>query len=74
MHNLDLPTARNEVVLMTPRYDYKCPNCETAQTIVHDFHSQDPQTCPQCKNLMQKQISLPAVHFKGSGFYKTDNK
>jgi len=59
---------------MTPRYDYKCPKCDTAQTIVHDFHSQDPQNCPKCGDVMQKQYSVPGVVFRGSGFYKTDNR
>ena len=52
----------------------KCPKCKAYQIIVHDFHSQDVQSCPECGDVMEKQISLPAVHFKGTGFYKTDNR
>ena len=58
---------------MTPRYDYRCPDCKAFQIVVHDFHATDEQSCPDCGGTMKKQISLPAVHFKGSGFYKTDN-
>lgn len=57
-----------------PRYDYKCPKCKATEVVVHDFHSTDTHTCFNCGDLMEKQISLPAVHFKGSGFYKTDNR
>lgn len=59
---------------MTPRYDYKCPKCKAYQIIVHDFHSTDVQTCPECGDVMQKQYSVPGVVFRGSGFYKTDNR
>ena len=59
---------------MTPRYDYKCPKCKAYQVVVHDFHSTDVIDCPECGDVMEKQISLPAVHFKGTGFYKTDNR
>lgn len=59
---------------MSPRYDYKCPNCKAHQVVVHDFHATDEFTCPECESIMRRVISVTPVHFKGSGFYKTDNK
>lgn len=73
MYCLDNSNDRNEVILM-PRYDYRCEECKAMQVIVHDFHSTDEQICPACKGKMVKVISVTPVHFKGSGFYKTDYK
>ena len=56
-----------------PRYDYKCPKCKAFQVVVHDFHASDTYECVDCGNLMERVISAPAVIFRGSGFYKTDN-
>lgn len=58
---------------MTPRYDYRCPKCKAHEIIVHDFHATDTQECAMCGHAMHKVITAPAVHFKGSGFYRTDN-
>lgn len=74
MYSLECTRNRNEIILMTPRYDYRCPDCKAFQIVVHDFHSQDTQTCPDCGGTMQKQYSVPGVVFRGSGFYKTDNR
>jgi predicted nucleic acid-binding Zn ribbon protein len=30
--------------------------------------------CPTCRSRARRQISKPAVIFKGSGFYSTDNR
>ena len=56
-----------------PRYDYKCPKCKAFQVVVHDFHASDTYECAECGDLMERVISAPAVIFRGSGFYKTDN-
>jgi len=29
--------------------------------------------CPTCKGITRKIVKPPMVHFKGSGFYKTDS-
>lgn len=55
-----------------PLYEYKCVQCgETAEIIQR---SSDPpySHCPKCGGDMKKLFSSPAIHFKGSGFYKTD--
>ena len=55
-----------------PLYEYKCAQCgervETIQRVSDPPYSH----CPKCGGEMKKQISAPAIQFKGSGFYKTD--
>lgn len=39
------------------------------------FNSAVNPTCPACSSKrVEKLIAPPAVHFKGSGWYKTDSK
>jgi predicted nucleic acid-binding Zn ribbon protein len=38
------------------------------------FEAPTEQTCPTCGSRSRRQISLPAVIFKGPGFYSTDNR
>lgn len=55
-----------------PLYEYKCSKCgervETIQRVSDPPYSH----CPKCGGEMKKQMSAPAIQFKGSGFYKTD--
>ena len=32
------------------------------------------EKCPNCGKKPRRLITSPAIHFKGSGFYKTDNR
>ena len=57
-----------------PRYDYHCPACDTTFEVTQDFHSEPAAVCPACGNGARRLISHPAIHFKGSGFYTTDNR
>lgn len=57
-----------------PIYDYRCDHCG------HVFHAQQafadaPLTaCPACGQRPRRVPSLPAIVFKGSGWYKTDSR
>jgi putative FmdB family regulatory protein len=56
-----------------PLYDFLCPSCG------HKFSKMIPlglkeTPCHICNATAKKLISLPAVHFVGSGFYSSDNK
>ncbi len=60
-------------------YDYKCPTCSFVDSIHMKISDDLPVTCLKCfkdgnECNMQKQVSKPSVHFKGSGFYETDYK
>lgn len=57
-----------------PTYEYACRNCG------HDFEARqsfsDPALteCPECGGELRKVFSPVGISFKGSGFYKTDNR
>lgn len=56
-----------------PRYDFKCNECGLIEERVKSFHDDSLEVC-KCGSDMTRQLSLPAVQFKGTGFYSTDNR
>ncbi len=56
-----------------PRYDYRCRVCEHLFEKTQSFNSVPGAKCPLCGAESDRQISIPAVHYKGSGFYTTDH-
>lgn len=56
-----------------PLYEYRC-------AAGHEYEKAEPfdaptdRPCPRCGRSSRRQISLPAVIFKGPGFYSTDNR
>lgn len=57
-----------------PKYEYACKSCGERLEVVQKF-TDDPLTeCPACGGPLRKVFSAPAITFKGSGFYKTDNR
>jgi len=57
-----------------PRYDYHCPACDNTFELTQSFDSEPAADCPVCGHASRRLISHPAIHFKGSGFYSTDNR
>jgi len=57
-----------------PRYDYHCPACDNTFEVTQSFDSEPAADCPACGSRARRLISHPAIHFKGSGFYSTDNR
>lgn len=55
-----------------PIYEFECKNCNLKME-TRDYFEFGPE-CTQCKKNMTRVWSSVAVHFKGSGFYKTDNR
>ena len=58
-----------------PIYDYKCPKCNTIeekQVKINKVYT--VPLCSKCDMSMIMQVSKPALHFRGSGFYATDYK
>jgi putative FmdB family regulatory protein len=54
-----------------PIYEYKCDNGHVFD--VMQKMADEPLTeCVECGAPAQRQLTAPAVHFKGSGFYNTD--
>ena len=58
-----------------PTYEYRCANCEEHLEVVQSFSDDPLTTCPNCgKKTLRKVFSPVGIVFKGSGFYKTDNR
>ncbi len=54
-----------------PLYDYKCENGHIFEEMQR--FSDDPvDTCNDCGASARRQLSVPMVLYKGSGFYTTD--
>lgn len=56
-----------------PVYEYRCENGHHFDK-TEGFDAPRVQACAICGATAMRQISLPAVIFKGPGFYKTDNR
>ena len=58
-----------------PVYEYECP--KDGERIEIEFPiTAKPQNvmCKKCGTELNRVWSTPAIQFKGSGFYKTDNR
>jgi putative FmdB family regulatory protein len=56
-----------------PIYEYRCSAGHQYER-AEGFDAPSEQDCPTCGTRSRRLISLPAVIFKGSGFYSTDNR
>jgi putative FmdB family regulatory protein len=58
-----------------PIYEFICLDCGNQFEKLQSFSDTTVPRCPQCQSeRVQKRLSPPAVHFKGSGWYVTDSK
>ncbi|MDX5449705.1 MAG: FmdB family transcriptional regulator [Actinomycetes bacterium] len=57
-----------------PTYQYACTDCDHAFEQVQSFTEDSLTTCPQCAGRLRKVFNAVGVVFKGSGFYRTDNR
>lgn len=57
-------------------YSYACKNCGHAFDIHQSFSDASLTDCPDCHEVgaLRKQFNSVGVVFKGSGFYRTDNR
>ena len=56
-----------------PLYEYKCDACGKRFEVIQKFSDAAPDACKHCgKGPVHRQMSSPAIQFKGSGFYITD--
>lgn len=56
-----------------PIYEYQCSKGHQYER-AESFSAPTKHRCPTCGSMSRRRISLPAVVFKGSGFYSTDNR
>jgi putative FmdB family regulatory protein len=57
-----------------PTYEYICKNCGHLFEIVQSMRDDPLTECPQCGGELRKVFTAPAIAFKGSGFYATDQR
>jgi putative FmdB family regulatory protein len=57
-----------------PIYEYECLECGVHFDRLQRFDEPDPEVCPQGHKKVHRLLSQPAIIFKGSGFYVTDNR
>src|SRR5881394_3907362 len=57
-----------------PLYEYECDACgQRFELIQQKFSDPPPEKCLKCgKGPVHRQLSSPAIQFKGSGWYVTD--
>lgn len=55
-----------------PLYEYRCQQCGETSEFLQRFDDPPETSCPKCGGSLEKLLSAPAFHLKGSGWYKTD--
>jgi putative FmdB family regulatory protein len=55
-----------------PIYEYECDLCRQRFERLQRLNDPLLTACPKCGGAVHKQFSVPALQFKGSGFYITD--
>ena len=54
-----------------PIYEYRCLNGHRFE-VMQRFSDPPIASCDECGSTVQKVLTAPAIHFKGSGFHNTD--
>lgn len=55
-----------------PLYEYLCSSCNQRFERIESFSSDPLRECPECGATARRQLGVPALQFKGSGWYVTD--
>jgi putative FmdB family regulatory protein len=55
-----------------PLYEYRCETCDDVVEILQKFSDEPLKTCTKCGGSLERLLSPPGLHFKGSGWYITD--
>ena len=57
-----------------PTYQYTCTDCGEPVEAVQKFSDAPLSVCAACGGRLRKVFSPVGIVFKGSGFYRTDNR
>jgi putative FmdB family regulatory protein len=57
-----------------PFYEYQCVECGKVQEAFQKMSDPPLDECKSCHGKVRRVFHPVAVHFKGSGFYATDNR
>lgn len=55
-----------------PMYEYKCQKCGHVFELIQRFSDAPLTEHEGCGGVLEKVVSAPAFHLKGSGWYATD--
>lgn len=55
-----------------PIYEYQCRKCKAHVEAFQKINDKPLTKCVKCGGKLERQISAPAIQFKGSGWYVTD--
>jgi len=55
-----------------PLYEYECLVCGHRFERIQRFSDPPASECPACGGAVRRLLGVPALQFKGSGFYITD--
>jgi putative FmdB family regulatory protein len=55
-----------------PLYEYKCHSCGRKFEVIQKFADEPLTKHEECGGDVERLISAPAFHFKGTGWYVTD--
>ncbi len=57
-----------------PVYDYVCRSCGHRFEAFHGLNEAGPHQCPLCEGAVTRVFAPPTIHFKGSGWAKSDRR
>ena len=58
-----------------PTYEYACSTCDATHEVQQKMTDPTLTECPVCgQSTVRKLFTGVGVHFKGSGFYRTDSR
>jgi len=57
-----------------PTYEYRCNKCQAVYVLSRSVDERSHDVNCVCGNKTDRVFNSFSVKFKGSGFYKTDNK
>ncbi len=58
-----------------PTYEYACSSCDTTHEVQQKMSDATLTECPVCgASGLRKLFTGVGIHFKGSGFYRTDSR
>ncbi len=55
-----------------PLYEYRCRECDHTYEKLERMSAPTTGTCPACGGKSTRLLGVPALQFKGSGWYVTD--
>ncbi len=55
-----------------PLYEYKCHQCGKKFDVLQKFSDPQLTVHEECGGALERLVSAPAFHFKGTGWYVTD--